>query len=89
MNEFTVKIKNPEGLHARPAGVLAKEAARFQANVQIEFNGKIKNAKSIMGIMGLGIAGHQDVKFMIDGPDAEQAAARIAYLVEHEFKIEN
>lgn len=84
--EVLLKIKNNEGLHARPAGILAKKAAEFQSNIQISVNGQTKSAKSIMGIMSLSLKKDQEFKLIIEGPDADHAHAAIAALVESEFK---
>jgi len=84
--ELHLKIKNNEGLHARPAGVLAKKAAEFQSNIQILAGGQLKNAKSIMALMSLGLKKDQEFKLIIDGPDAESASAVLGALVENEFK---
>ena len=46
----TVVIKNEQGLHMRPAGVLAKEAAKYKSNISLVFNGKKINAKSVMTV---------------------------------------
>jgi len=84
--EVSLKIKNNEGLHARPAGVLAKKAAEFQSNIQILVNGQAKSAQSIMGLMSLSLKKDQEFKLVVDGPDAEQAMAAISELVNNEFK---
>ena len=84
--ELQLKIKNNEGLHARPAGVLAKKAAEFQSNIQIAAGGQLKNAKSIMALMSLGLKKDQEFKLIIDGPDAEAASKVLNDLVENEFK---
>ena len=84
--EVLLKIKNNEGLHARPAGILAKKAAEFQSNIQISVNGQTKSAKSIMGIMSLSLKKDQEFKLIIEGPDADNAHAAIAALVDSEFK---
>ena len=84
--EVFLKIKNNEGLHARPAGILAKKAAEFQSSIQIEVNGQIKSAKSIMALMGLGLKKDQEFKLIVEGIDAEQASKSISDLVESEFK---
>ena len=84
--ELQLRIKNNEGLHARPAGVLAKKAAEFQSNIQILAGGQLKNAKSIMALMSLGLKKDQEFKLIIDGPDAESASAALNALVENEFK---
>ncbi|NDG86127.1 MAG: HPr family phosphocarrier protein, partial [Proteobacteria bacterium] len=65
--ELHLKIKNNEGLHARPAGMLAKKAAEFQSNIQILAGGQLKNAKSIMALMSLGLKKDQEFKLIIDG----------------------
>jgi phosphocarrier protein HPr len=84
--EVLLKVKNNEGLHARPAGVLAKKAAEFQSNIMIVVNGQSKSAKSIMGIMSLSLKKDQEFKFVIDGPDAEKASMELSELVNSEFK---
>jgi len=84
--EVLLKLKNKEGMHARPAGVLAKKASEFQSTIQISVNGVTKSAKSIMGIMSLGLKHDQEFKLIIDGPDAETAHQAITSLVDQEFK---
>ena len=84
--EVLLKIRNQEGLHARPAGVFAKKAAEFQSNIQISVNGQLKSAKSIMALMSLSLKKDQEFKLIIDGPDAETAKLAITDLVEKEFR---
>jgi phosphocarrier protein HPr len=84
--ELLLKIKNAEGLHARPAGILAKKAAEFQSNIQISVGGQVKSAKSIMALMSLGLKKDQEFKLIIDGPDADNASRTITELVNNEFK---
>jgi phosphocarrier protein HPr len=84
--ELLLKIKNAEGLHARPAGILAKKAAEFQSNIQISAGGQIKSAKSIMALMSLGLKKDQEFKLIIDGPDADSASRTLSDLVNNEFK---
>ncbi len=85
--ELLLKIKNPEGLHARPAGILAKKAAEFQSNIQISAGGQLKSAKSIMALMSLGLKQDQEFKLIIDGPDADTASSALSELVNREFKV--
>ena len=85
--EVVMKIKNNEGLHARPAGVLAKKAAEFTSSIQIAANGQKKSAKSIMALMSLGLKKDQEFTLIVDGPDAEAAQKAIEVLVENEFKV--
>lgn len=84
--EVLLKIKNNEGLHARPAGIFAKKAAEFQSNIQILANGQVKSAKSIMALMSLSLKKDQEFKLVVDGPDAEAAAQALTELVANEFK---
>ena len=86
--EVQLTIKNAEGLHARPAGMLAKKAAQFQSNIQISVSGQLKSAKSIMGLMSLSLKKDQQFTLIIDGPDAEQAKEALSALVNSEFKAE-
>jgi phosphocarrier protein HPr len=85
--EVQLRIKNKEGLHARPAGVFAKKAAEFQSNIQIIVNGQIKSAKSIMALMSLSLKHDQEFTLVIDGPDAEVAHGTLMELVNNEFKV--
>ncbi len=68
--EVQLVIRNPEGLHARPAGIFAKKAAEFQSNIQVSVSGQMKSAKSIMGLMSLSLKKDQPFTLIIDGPDA-------------------
>ena len=70
-------------LHARPAGALAVAAGRFAAAVSLTAGAKTTDAKSVLGVMGLGATGGQQVTVSADGPDAAEAvAALIAILKE-------
>ncbi len=74
-------IPNHEGLHARPAAVLANMARKYKADIQLLKGAQQANAKSIVGIMGLNI-GHQDsVQLAADGVDAEDAITGLTPLI--------
>ncbi len=64
--EFTVA--DPAGFHARPATALVQEAGKHSCDVNIIYNGNSVNAKSIMGVMSLGIGSGQ--KFELEADDA-------------------
>ncbi|QIB27223.1 HPr family phosphocarrier protein [Caloranaerobacter azorensis] len=83
--EKTVKILNESGLHARPASVFVKTASQFKSDIKIEFNGNILNAKSIMNLMSLGLKKDDEIKLIIDGPDAEEAMEALVKLIESKF----
>lgn len=77
MKQFTYVIKDEQGMHARPAGLLVKEAGKFASSVKIGANGKDVDAKRIFGIMSLGIKKGQEVTMTIEGEDEEAAAAAL------------
>lgn len=75
MKEFTYSITDEFGIHARPAGLLGKEAKPFTSNITIEFNGKTADVGKLFALMGLGIKKGDTVKVVCEGEDEEQAAA--------------
>jgi phosphocarrier protein len=88
MQEVLVKIKNEEGMHARPAGVFVKVAGQFQSKIEIDKNGICKNGKSIMNIMSLGLQFQDDLLIRAIGEDAEAALNALKKLVENKFILE-
>lgn len=64
-------------LHARPAGALAVAAGRFTAMVLVTSGTRTADAKSVLGVMGLGATTGQEVTVTADGPDAEEAVAAL------------
>ena len=70
-------------LHARPAGALAVAAGRFASAVSVTAGVRTVDAKSVLGVMGLGATSGQQVTVSADGPDADEAVtALIAILGE-------
>ena len=55
MKEFNYHVTDPVGIHARPAGLLVKEAAKFKSNISLTKEGKTVDAKKIMAVMALGV----------------------------------
>lgn len=76
--EFTVTGET--GLHARPATQLVQVASRFSSDVELEYQNKKVNVKSIMGVMSLGIAQGGKFTIIIDGHDEEEAMKNIEEL---------
>jgi len=74
--EVTVKLKN--GVNARPAAMLVQVASRFSSKVFVEADNKRMNAKSIMGMMALGLDTGEVVTVTADGLDEEDAVKEIA-----------
>ena len=77
MNTFSYTIKDEIGIHARPAGLLAKKAKEFESTVMIEKNGKSVNATKLMALMGLGVKCGETVNVTVEGTDEEKAAAEM------------
>ncbi|MDO1605174.1 phosphocarrier protein HPr [Lactobacillus sp. YT155] len=65
------------GIHARPATLLVQAASKFSSDINLEFNGKSVNLKSIMGVMSLGVGQGSDVTITAEGDDAADAMATI------------
>lgn len=76
MKEFTFVVKDPLGIHARPAGQLVKVAAGFgDTDVKIVANGKSVDAKRIMGVMQLGVKQGHEVTVTAEGAGEDAAIA--------------
>ena len=75
MKVFQYRIKDEVGIHARPAGMLVKEAKRFSSRITLECNVKTAEATKLMAIMGLGAGKGAAVTVKVEGPDEETAAA--------------
>lgn len=83
--EKNLTVINETGLHARPAGMFVKGASGFKSNIEIEANGRKVNAKSIMGVMSLGLSKGTEFTLIANGEDEEQAIAALAEMVESGF----
>lgn len=79
--EKTFKITTPEGLHARPSTLLVSTASSFTSNVQLSYNDKSVNLKSIMGVMAQGIAPGSIVTISAEGTDANEAIRKITEII--------
>ena len=77
MKTFSYTIKDEVGIHARPAGLLAKKAKEFESVVTIEKDGKTAAATKLMSVMGMGIKCGDTVNVTVNGADEEKAAAEI------------
>lgn len=77
MKTFTYVIKDAQGVHARPAGIVVAEAKKYTSNITISCNGKTADLKRIFGVMGLCIKCGQEVAIKIDGADEDAALENI------------
>ncbi|MBP3926337.1 MAG: HPr family phosphocarrier protein [Clostridium sp.] len=74
MKHFTYIVKDSIGLHARPAGLLVKEAKKYQSMITVKKGGKTAGALKMIALMGLGITCGDMIEIEVDGPDEESAA---------------
>lgn len=81
----TLIINNQEGLHMRPAGVVAKEMGKFVCDVTIVFGERRINAKSLINIISACIKSGTEVTFECDGEDEAAALAKIEELESQNF----
>lgn len=79
-------ITNPDGLQSRPAALLVQVACKFNARILIEKGQKVINAKSMMGVLSLGIAQQGTIMLVIEGEDEAQAFAALSKLIASDFK---
>lgn len=72
---ITIKISN--GLEARPVAMLVQVASRFESEIYVESGKKKVNAKSIMGMMTLGLDTGENITVVVDGSDEDEAIRQI------------
>lgn len=76
-------IHNRTGLHARPASQFVRLAASFSSNIQLTCDDKIANAKSIIGVLGLGMSQHKVITLSIAGADEDRAMEEIVSFLDN------
>ncbi|MGN1267008.1 MAG: HPr family phosphocarrier protein [Dorea sp.] len=77
MKSFNYTITDPIGIHARPAGMLVKEAKQFTSTVTIVKGDKKADAKKLMILMGLGVKGGDEITVEVAGDDEDAALAAL------------
>lgn len=82
MVEKTVTIKNPTGLHARPASLFIQKANGFPSTIHIIREDKEVDAKSLLGLMSLAVKQNDQITIRAEGKDAEQAVESLANFIE-------
>lgn len=80
-----VVINNQVGLHARPATFFIQKANEFKSSIWIEKDDRRVNAKSLLGVLSLGIVKGTAVNLIADGPDEEAAIATLSDLIASDF----
>ena len=77
-----VVIKNPTGLHLRPAGALCKTAMRFQSQITFTFDDTVANAKSVLSVLGACVKTGDEIELSCSGPDEEEALKTLVEAIE-------
>ncbi len=80
-----ISIKNQVGLHARPATFFIQKANEFKSSIWVEKDERKVNAKSLLGVLSLGIEGGSTIKIIVDGSDEKEAIDALTKLVESGF----
>ena len=73
MKKFEYVIKDEIGIHARPAGMLAKEAKKYESKIVIRKDGKAAEATKLMAVMGLAVKCGNTVEVEVEGADEDAA----------------
>ena len=85
MKSIQITVENEVGLHARPATLFVQTAQKHKATITVSYNGKIVNAKSLLGLLSLGAAKDSVITIAADGSDEEDALNSLTALVDGNF----
>ena len=80
-----VIVQNQVGLHARPATFFIQKANEFKASIWVEKEDRRVNAKSLLGVLSLGIVGGTTIRIIADGVDEQAAVDSLVALVDSAF----
>jgi len=89
METGKVKVINEVGLHARPAALFVAKAASFKSHIRIHNAtkaGKWVSAKSILGVLTLGLEKDHEIEITAEGEDEVEAVRQIIALIENDFE---
>ncbi len=87
MKTVTATVSDPVGFHLRAAGRIVKLTKSFESEVTIRYNGRVANAKSIMGLASLAAEFGTDVLIEVEGSDEEAALEQLVQLIEVDLAI--
>ncbi len=87
MKTVTATVADPVGFHLRAAGRIVKLTKSFASEVTIRYNGRVANAKSIMGLASLAAEFGTDVLIEVEGADEEAAIRQLVQLIEIDLAI--
>ena len=78
-----VTVKNPTGLHLRPAGILCNEAMKYQSQITFVYDGGMANAKSVLSVLGACVKCGDEIEFCCDGEDEAEALHSLVTAIEN------
>ena len=81
----SVKVNTQVGLHARPATFFIQKATEFKSTVWIEMDERRVNAKSLLGVLSLGIVKGTPINLIADGPDEKEAVEALYKMISSDF----
>jgi phosphocarrier protein len=82
MREYLYELKDPLGLHARPASVIFMEARKYSCSIEAQWESDKADCKSLLAIMGLGAKRGSIIRFRFDGEDEEAAITALRTVLE-------
>lgn len=85
MKEFNYVLTDENGIHARPAGILVKEASKFKSEVKISKGDKVADARRIFSLMGLGAKKGDELHISISGEDEEEVSQKLEKFFSENF----
>ncbi len=85
MYDKEVLVENQVGLHARPATFFIQKANEFKSSIWVEKEERRVNAKSLLGVLSLGIVGGTNIRIIADGADDEEAVESLVALIKSGF----
>ena len=82
MLSYQVTVRNPSGLHLRPAGLLCGEAIKYKSSITFQHDGGTANAKSVLSVLGACIKSGDEIELICEGVNEEEALREMVGVVE-------
>lgn len=77
-----VTVKNPTGLHLRPAGILCNEAMKYQSQITFVYEGGMANAKSVLSVLGACVKCGDEIELICEGIDEQEALENLVAAID-------
>ena len=85
MKEIKFTVTDPLGIHARPAGILVKEAKRFNSKITVKKDDKSCDLRKLLALMGMAVKQNDEIIVQIEGDDEEACAETIGKFLKENF----